>query len=134
MISISVLLANQGARRAGAPRSADQTRLATAVSELARNAIQYAGGGWLLVADRSSPQLLILSAQVSDRGPGIGDVEQALRDGYTSGLGLGVGLPGCQRLMDVFDILTTGTTGTTIVMELHAQRGFGRGAVLAGAP
>lgn len=118
-----IVLARQKSRRFAEYMGfgmADQTRLATAVSELARNALQYAGGGWLLVSDRSSYPVMVLSAQVSDRGPGIDNLERAMKDGFTSGQGLGVGLPGCKRLMDAFSIHSSQTQGTTIVIELHA--------------
>ena len=101
---------------------ADQTRLATAVSELARNALQYAAGGWCLVTDRSTLETLIIQVQVSDKGPGISDIPWAMSDGCTSGQGLGVGLPGCKRLMDAFTIVSTPETGTTITVEVHANR------------
>ncbi len=98
---------------------ADQTRLATAVSELARNAIQYAGGGWVLIRDRSSDDKRIVQVQVSDRGPGISDLEKALQDGYSTRQGLGIGLPGCQRLVDVFSVQSTEYSGTHILLEIH---------------
>lgn len=112
-------LARQFAQRMGFGM-ADQTRLATAVSELARNAIQYAGGGWVVISDRSTPTKMILTLQVSDRGSGIPDVAIALMDGFTSGRGLGVGLPGCRRLMDAFSIQSAANTGTTVTVEMHA--------------
>jgi len=112
-------LARQFAQRMGFGM-ADQTRLATAVSELARNAIQYAGGGWVVISDRSTSSKMILTVQVSDRGSGIPDVARALVDGFTSGRGLGVGLPGCKRLMDALSIQSTANTGTTVTVEMHA--------------
>lgn len=100
---------------------ADQTRLATAVSELARNTIQYAGGGWVLASDRSDSQTRVLQIQVSDRGPGIADVTEAMKDGVSSRQGLGIGLPGCARLVDAFRIRSSEEEGTHITLELHAH-------------
>ncbi|WP_372981783.1 anti-sigma regulatory factor [Marinobacter sediminum] len=101
---------------------ADQTRLATAVSELARNALQYASGGKCLVSDHSTLETMVVRVQVSDSGPGIADISWAMGDGYTSGQGMGVGLPGCKRLMDNFTIVSTPDVGTTITVEMHANR------------
>lgn len=83
---------------------ADQTRLATAVSELARNAVQYAGGGFCEIADASDGQTMKINIVVEDHGAGIVDINQSMRDGYTTSGGLGAGLPGTRRLMDEFAI------------------------------
>lgn len=93
----------------------DQTRIATAVSEIARNAVSYAGGGRIefTVADTTTrPALLI---RVSDTGRGIADPEAVLAGRYQSRTGLGLGIPGARRLMDDFS-LETGPSGTTVVM------------------
>lgn len=92
----------------------DQTKLVTAASELGRNAVVYGGGGsarldTLLGGPRPGLRLL-----VSDEGPGIPDLELALRDGYTSGHGLGLGLSGSRRLMDEFRIDTAPGAGTRV--------------------
>ncbi|MBB4638796.1 anti-sigma regulatory factor [Longimicrobium terrae] len=92
----------------------DQTKLVTAASELGRNAVVYGGGGsarldTLLGGPRPGLRLL-----VSDDGPGIPDLELALRDGYTSGNGLGLGLSGSRRLMDEFRIDTAPGAGTRV--------------------
>jgi len=91
----------------------DQTKLVTAASELARNTVIYGKGGdahicLLLNGSRRGLQL-----RFTDRGPGIADVEQAMRDGYSSGSGLGLGLGGAKRLSDAFDI-DTGPSGTSV--------------------
>lgn len=80
----------------------DQTRLATAISELTRNALQYAGGGVCEIEDRSDALHIRIELRVSDTGPGIADVNAALLDGYSTGGGLGAGLPGTRRLMSHF--------------------------------
>jgi serine/threonine-protein kinase RsbT len=96
----------------------DQSRIATAVSELARNIVRYASGS------RGEMRLRQvrgardgLEIVVADRGPGILDVEQALRDGYSSGTGLGMGLPGARRLMDEMEIESELGRGTTITIR-----------------
>jgi len=85
----------------------DQTRIATAVSEIVRNAYQYAGGGRLdfSINMRSRPQFLWI--QVSDSGPGIRDLDAALSGAYISSTGMGLGLAGTSRLMDDFQVTST---------------------------
>lgn len=82
----------------------DQTRLATAVSELARNVVQYAGKGECRISDISSGAEFRIRIVVEDHGPGIHDIDKAMQDGYSTGGGLGAGLPGTRRLMDAFNI------------------------------
>lgn len=91
----------------------DQTRIATAVSEVARNAYTYAGGGRVEfgIEGRTSPQVFITT--VSDQGRGIDDLESILSGRYRSPTGMGVGLLGSKRLMDAFDIKTSGS-GTVV--------------------
>jgi serine/threonine-protein kinase RsbT len=91
-----------------------QTKLLTAASELARNAIVYGGGGTLTidVFDGAGPHKLQLTFE--DRGPGIPDVELAMRDGYTSGRGLGIGLGGSKRLVDECELDTPPGEGTRV--------------------
>jgi serine/threonine-protein kinase RsbT len=83
---------------------ADQTRLATAVSELARNVIQYAGGGFCTITQESDDRMIQVVVYVEDTGPGIPDIEMAMRDGFSTSGGLGAGLPGTRRLVDNFSI------------------------------
>ena len=101
----------------------DQTRLATAVSELARNAFSYAGGGEaeFSVAFNSTPQLLI--ARISDAGPGIANVEDIFSGQYRSATGMGLGLVGARRLMDRFDIETEAGAGVrvSVGMQFNAR-------------
>lgn len=94
--------------------SSEVTVVATAISELARNIVQYAPEGEIvldLVTENGRRGILIVA---TDRGPGIPDVERALQDGYSTSRSLGLGLPGARRLMDEFDIRSTVGSGTTI--------------------
>jgi serine/threonine-protein kinase RsbT len=98
----------------------DQSRIATAVSELARNVVRYATGsrGDVHIAELASPENGIgLEVVVHDDGPGIANVEQALRDGFSSGQGLGMGLPGARRLMDEMTIDSALGRGTTVTIR-----------------
>lgn len=83
---------------------ADQTRLATAISEIARNAIQHAGSGECVLRDESDGARMRISVQVIDHGPGIPDVELAMRDGYSTANSLGAGLPGAMRITAEFTV------------------------------
>ena len=98
-----------------------QTRFATAVSELTRNALHYAQSGACELNDLSDAREIRVQAIVVDRGPGIVDLERALMDGYSTGGGLGTGLPGARRLVDVFNIATS-ETGTRVIVEIAARR------------
>jgi serine/threonine-protein kinase RsbT len=98
----------------------DQSRIATAVSELTRNVIRYATDGRGEAVIRPLPpgeRGVGIEIVVRDDGPGIEDVELALRHGYTSGPGLGVGLPGTKRLMDEMEIDSALGRGTTVVIR-----------------
>lgn len=95
----------------------DQTRITTAVSELARNIILYAGQGSMECSEILSHQYgKGLHFVFSDSGPGIADIPLALTPGYSTGGGLGLGLSGTRRLMDEFTIVSTPGTGTTITI------------------
>lgn len=91
----------------------DQTRIATAVSEIARNAFSYAGGGRaeFLIDESRSPQLLLI--RVSDQGPGIADLDAVMEGRYESPLGMGLGITGARRLLAHFEI-ASGADGTTV--------------------
>jgi len=98
-------------------RLIDQTRLATVTSELARNIVKYAGRGQVIAqptqgADGREGLRLIFE----DSGAGIPNIEAAMRDGFTTGRGLGKGLPGSQRLMDEFKIESTPERGTRVTV------------------
>ena len=101
----------------------DQSRIATAVSELARNVVRYAtdGRGEVVVRTITAPagarERTGIEIVVADEGPGIPDVDQALRDGYTSGGGMGMGLPGTRRLMDEMAIDSAVGRGTTVTIR-----------------
>jgi serine/threonine-protein kinase RsbT len=98
----------------------DQSRIATAVSELTRNVIRYAtdGRGEAIIRPLAAGERGVgIEIVVRDDGPGIEDVELALRHGYTSGPGLGVGLPGTKRLMDEMEIDSGLGRGTTVVIR-----------------
>lgn len=92
----------------------DQTRITTAVSELFRNMFLYAGGGEVLVEKGIVDERNTLIVTCIDKGPGIANIELAMTDGYTSGGGMGYGLPGSKRLVDRFDIYSEVNKGTTI--------------------
>ncbi|MFC1706967.1 anti-sigma regulatory factor [Planctomycetota bacterium] len=100
---------------------ADQTRLATAISELTRNVIQYAGTGTCALLSEDLGGRVRIEVVVEDHGPGISDVEQAMLDGFTTGRGLGAGLPGTRRLVHDFLIESVpGHTKITIAMTGRA--------------
>lgn len=92
----------------------EQTRITTAVSELLRNMYQYANGGevWMNKGMVDNRETLIIT--FIDQGPGIDNLELAMKDGYTSGGGMGYGLPGAKRLVDSFEIRTEKDKGTAI--------------------
>jgi len=92
----------------------EQTRITTAVSELFRNMYNYAGGGEVLIERGVVDSRNALIVTCIDEGPGIEDLELAMKDGYTSGMGMGYGLPGTKRLVDRFQIQTQVGKGTTV--------------------
>ena len=94
----------------------DVTMIATAISEVARNITSYAGRGVIrvAVADREGRKALLIRAE--DDGPGIADIERAMDDGYSTGRGLGLGLPGSRRLMDRLIVESALGRGTVIEM------------------
>jgi len=94
----------------------DQTKLVTAASELARNTLIYGGGGTMRVevVERCLRQGLRLVFE--DQGPGIEDPELALRDGYTTGGGLGLGLSGSKRLVNEFELVSAVSVGTRVTV------------------
>lgn len=101
----------------------DQTVVAAAVSEIARNIVAYAGRGDMLLSARRSAGRWGLVVVARDKGPGIADVEQALTDGYSTGGSLGVGLPGARRLMDSLEIDSELGRGTVVTMIKWADGG-----------
>jgi signal transduction histidine kinase/CheY-like chemotaxis protein len=115
-----VVVARQRARRTAELLGFDrqeQTRLATAVSEIARNAFRYAGGGRVefAVEGQTPPQILLV--RVSDEGPGIANLSSILAGQYRSTTGMGIGIMGTRRLMDAFDIESVPGQGTTVSLR-----------------
>lgn len=93
----------------------DQTKLVTAASELARNTLIHGGGGILHMQTLNGPRTG-LRLVFEDKGPGIADITLALRDGFTTGNGLGLGLGGAKRLVNEFDIASQPGAGTRITV------------------
>jgi serine/threonine-protein kinase RsbT len=94
----------------------DQTKLVTAASELARNALDYASGGEARIEVVSVPPRRGVRITFEDKGPGIADLDAALRDGFTTGNGLGLGLGGAKRLVNDFSIVSRPGAGTSITI------------------
>ena len=116
---VDVLLARQEARRLSSDlrfTSAELTLIATAISEVARNIVAYAGTGEIVLQIIQHGQRRGLLVIARDQGPGIADIEQAMQDGYSTSRGLGLGLPGSKRLMDDFRIVSEVGKGTEITM------------------
>src|SRR5437867_7553583 len=117
---VDVVTARQRGRSVAADAgftSGDQTVIAAAISELARNILMYARRGEIAlnVITNGDRQGLVVIAR--DQGPGIPDVGRALQDGYSTSGGLGLGLPGARRLMDEFDVSSVVGKGTTVTMK-----------------
>jgi serine/threonine-protein kinase RsbT len=120
-----IVSARQTGRRMAAELgfSASQlTMIATAISELARNVVNYAGSGEVLLelCDNGARRGILVVAR--DDGPGIDDVELAMQDGFSTGRSLGLGLPGARRLMDEFEIVSEPGRGTTVTARKWASR------------
>jgi serine/threonine-protein kinase RsbT len=101
--------------------SGDATLVATAISELARNIVSYARKGQITLQIIDGEDRQGLSIVASDNGPGIPDVRQALRDGFSTSGSLGLGLPGVRRLMDEFQITSAPGRGTTVAVKKWRQ-------------
>ncbi len=95
----------------------ESTLVATAISEIARNIMSHAGQGEIQIAMVNVDGTRGIEVVARDEGPGIPDIERAMQDGYSTGPGLGLGLPGASRLMDDFDVTTEVGVGTTVVMR-----------------
>ena len=93
----------------------DQARIATAVSELARNIFLYAGSGTVTVREIERTGRKGIEIICEDQGPGIANIDTVMQDGYSTSRGMGMGLPGARRLMDEFDIRSQEGVGTTII-------------------
>jgi serine/threonine-protein kinase RsbT len=94
----------------------DLTKVVTAASELARNAVVHGGGGVMCLEVVHQEKREGLRMTFSDNGPGIPDVELAMTDGYTSGGGMGIGLPGARRLVNEFEVLSQPPEGTRVTV------------------
>lgn len=92
----------------------EQARITAAISELARNIYKYAGSGTICIRSEQDTRKIGIYITAKDNGPGISNLQEALLDGYTTGGGLGRGLPGVKRLMDNFDITSSTTEGTRV--------------------
>ena len=116
---VDIVIARQQGRALAARlafASSSQALIATAISELARNIVTYAGQGEIILktASRAGASGIVIIAR--DAGPGIPDIGLAMQDGYSTTKSLGLGLPGARRLMDEFDIQSEVGKGTTITM------------------
>lgn len=119
-----IVTARQKGRELAAIRGfsrTEQTLIATAISEVARNIVEYAERGEIFLAaiERNGRRGIHVIAR--DSGPGIADIEMAMRDGFSTGRSLGMGLPGSKRLMDEFSVSSTVGAGTTIDMKKWAR-------------
>ena len=115
-----ILIARKAARAMAVRLRFSETDLvliATAISEIARNMLTYARRGDLTFEEATDASRRGIVVTATDEGPGIADVERAMEDGYSSGGGLGLGLPGARRLMDEFSIESKVGAGTTIIMK-----------------
>ena len=92
----------------------DQTKLVTAASELARNTVTYGGGGEVILEALNDSNRRGVRLTFTDQGPGIPDIALALKDGYTTGAGMGLGLGGAKRLVNEFDIVSHAGEGTRV--------------------
>ena len=114
-----IVAARQKARELAAQvgiSGSDLTMIATAISEVARNIVVYANHGEIVLSPVQSGGRRGLLVIARDEGPGIADIERAMRDGFSTGKSLGLGLPGAKRLMDEFEIASEMGKGTTITM------------------
>jgi len=100
----------------------DLTIIATAISEVARNILEFAKSGEIILdtTEQGGRHGIVIIAE--DTGPGISDISLALQDGYSTGKGLGLGLPGVRRLMDEFQVLSESRKGTTVTMKKWLTR------------
>lgn len=114
-----VVIVRQAVRKAAVEAGftlVDQTKVVTAASEIARNTFLYGGGGEVLIERVEEGTRKGLRLTFTDQGPGIPDIEQALKDGFTSGGGLGLGLGGARRLSSEFAIVSAPNQGTRVMI------------------
>ena len=116
---LDIVLARQAVRRLSVECAfglVDQTKIVTAASELARNTVVYGGGGELLCEVLNEMPKKGLRLTFKDEGPGIADIPLAMKDGWTSGTGMGLGLSGAKRLVNDFDIDSAPGRGTRVTV------------------
>ena len=114
-----VVIARQKGRELAAETgfsNTDRTIIALAISEIARNIVSYAHRGEMEMCRVDDGVRVGISIVAQDEGPGIADIELAMRDGYSTAKSLGVGLPGTRRIMDEFELTSTVGKGTTVKM------------------
>lgn len=117
---VDIVLARQQGRALASRigfSATDATLIATAISELARNIVSYARQGEVTLREIETPHSRGMLIVARDQGPGIGNVHDVLRDGYSTSGGLGLGLPGVRRLMDEFSIESEPGLGTTVTIR-----------------
>jgi len=102
----------------------DVTRIVTAASELTRNILLYAGSGVMRWREIDNEGRIGVELIFEDQGPGIPDVEEAMQEGYTTGGGLGLGMPGSKRLMDEMEVESAAGKGTTVKVRKWLRRGM----------
>jgi serine/threonine-protein kinase RsbT len=115
-----IVVARQAGRQLAATLGfspTEQTLLATAISEVARNIVVYAQTGEVALARVEARGVIGIEVIASDRGPGIENIELAMRDGYSTKRSLGLGLPGAKRLVDDFEVVSELGVGTTVTMR-----------------
>jgi serine/threonine-protein kinase RsbT len=115
-----IVMARQKGRELAAATgfsNTDQTIIALAISEMARNIVSYARCGEILLSELNDGGRRGILIVARDEGPGIANIELAMRDGYSTGKSLGVGLPGTKRIMDEFELSSTPGKGTTVTMK-----------------
>ena len=115
-----IVIARQVGRRLAAQLGfsmTDQTLIATAISEVARNIVVYAGKGEVVIGECTQQGRSGICVVARDQGPGIRDVALAMRDGYSTKNSLGLGLPGAKRLMDDFELASEPGVGTLVTMK-----------------
>lgn len=115
-----IVLARQAGRQLAAQlgfSSTDQTLIATAISEVARNIVVYANQGEIVLTRAEDGSRVGIMVQAIDRGPGIDNKDLAMRDGFSTKNSLGLGLPGARRLMDDFALESEVGHGTTVTMK-----------------
>lgn len=117
---VDVIIARQEGRKLAAVlefNTGDMTLIATAISEVARNIVNYAGMGEIVLSTVEEGGRRGIWIVASDNGPGMQDISLAMQDGYSTSKGLGLGLPGARRIVDEFDIVSEVGKGTTVSMR-----------------